>query len=126
MVAPVPMSTARAAVLPSESEGAESALVSLGSGGGAAAGAADAAAQANAATTGRSSRRLTPSTVDRDRDGAPPPGEGLRRRRHPEIDDVALDCRTDVGGHRRAIARDEHPGAERDHRRVDRDHADAH
>ena len=63
----------------------------------------------------RRARRLIDSTVDRDRDGAPPPGERLRGRRHPEIDDVALDRRSDVGGDRRAVAGDEDPGAERDH-----------
>ena len=31
------------------------------------------------------------STVNGDRDGAPAPGERLRRARHPEVDDVALD-----------------------------------
>ena len=125
MIVPVATSTARAAVRPSESDGAVSAFVSLRLESAARPPSPSSpAAQAIAATASRSARRITRSTVDGDRDGAPSPGQCLRRRRHPEIDDVALDRRPDVGGHRRPVARDEDAGAERDHRRIDRDHAD--
>ena len=53
-----------------------------------------------------------------------PPGASGGRARHPEIDDVALDRGSHVRSDRTAVAGDEHPGSERDHGRVDGDHAD--
>src|SRR4051812_6219830 len=63
-------------------------------------------------------------SVNRDGDGAAPPGCALRGR-HPEVDDVAFDPASDVCCHAVAVAGDVHLRAERNHGRVDRDDARA-
>src|SRR3954454_11085865 len=98
MTSPVATSTASAAVRPSEIEGELSASVSVGcSADGPAPVAAPDTAHAAAAAARRNATRLIGSTVDGNRDGAPPPSPRLRGRGHPEVDDVPPDRRADIG-----------------------------